>query len=121
MHKVALVKSTTDSDFLQAGSNSIQALKANIRSQYKQDIILRCMQWTSICLSLSCCYTANSNREARRRHLPVNAVAAIAAHNWEAVGLSVLLNDVTHFSVPHSRPYWQPHTCTCLCNTIYCI
>jgi len=38
---------------------------------------------------------------------PVNAVSTIAAYNGEAVGLGVLLNNVTHLTVPNTRPYWH--------------
>jgi len=36
--------------------------------------------------------------------LPVNAVTAVAAYDGETVGLSVFLNNITHLSVPDSRP-----------------
>jgi len=38
--------------------------------------------------------------------LPVNAVAAVAAYNGETVGLSMFLNDITHLTVPYTRPYF---------------
>lgn len=38
---------------------------------------------------------------------PVDAVAAVAPHHREAIGLSVLLDDVTKLSVANAGLHWK--------------